>query len=417
LIRVTYYYSACVGLWTPDLSILCDPWFSEGIYDGAWYAFPRLENPLERIGSYDTIYLSHIHPDHYDPDFLRTYRSRFPKASIVIGDRQPNYLSRKLHADGFEHQSVRTRQIGDSEIGIFPNRIGSAPVDTALVVKHGGHAVVNMNDNPYDPEQLDAIRHFAGSAEIRIALLPYAGAGPYPQTYYTDSKTLASKAAEKKQDFFERYEGLRSALGARVNIPFAGQYILGGKLAALNRHRGVSDAAEILGRDSTAVVLADGGDAQIDTASLQPSRARTVPYPTEEMERAIAAIADRPLAYESHFADLPTKAIPFSRLLPAAYEHAVTRSSAEHSYIFAIRAGDRWFVCDACKKDAFCEFRSEPPTEEPRSEIEIDARYLFGLVTGVYHWNNAEVGSLFRVRRVPDRYDPDAQNFLNFFHL
>lgn len=69
-----------------------------------------------------------------------------------------------------------------------------------------------MNDNPYDPEQLDAIRHFAGSAEIRIALLPYAGAGPYPQTYYTDSETLASKAAEKKQDFFERYEGLRSAL-------------------------------------------------------------------------------------------------------------------------------------------------------------------------------------------------------------
>ncbi len=74
-------------------------------------------------------------------------------------------------------------------------------------------------------------------------------------------------------------------------------------------------------------------------------------------------------------------------------------------------------MCDACPKHAFSEFRRELASDQPRSEIDIDYRYLFGLITGVYHWNNAEVGSLYRVTRVPDRYDPDAQNFLNFFHL
>ena len=49
------------------------------------------------------------------------------------------------------------------------------------------------------------------------------------------------------------------------------------------------------------------------------------------------------------------------------------------------------------------------------SIIEIDYRYLFGLLTGVYHWNNAEVGSQYMTTRVPDEYNRSVQRFLNFF--
>jgi hypothetical protein len=41
-------------------------------------------------------------------------------------------------------------------------------------------------------------------------------------------------------------------------------------------------------------------------------------------------------------------------------------------------------------------------------------RYLFGLLTGLFHWNNAEVGSQFQTRRIPDQFSREAQNFLNF---
>ena len=53
----------------------------------------------------------------------------------------------------------------------------------------------------------------------------------------------------------------------------------------------------------------------------------------------------------------------------------------------------------------------------PRSEILIDPRYLFGLLTHIYHWNNAEVGSQYVTRRVPNIFNRTAQGFLNYLAI
>ena len=45
-IYVKYIYSSCIITKTPDISILHDPWFTEGIYDGSWYQFPKIKNPI-----------------------------------------------------------------------------------------------------------------------------------------------------------------------------------------------------------------------------------------------------------------------------------------------------------------------------------------------------------------------------------
>src|SRR5690606_34893683 len=115
---------------------------------------------------------------------------------------------------------------------------------------------VNMKDNLFNATQIEAIRAFA--PEPTIALLTYTGAGPYPQTYFDISDALVAAAAEKKTRFFARYEQLRDALGAQVNIPFAGTYVLGGRLHYLNPSRGVADPVEVAAFDPSAVVLADG---------------------------------------------------------------------------------------------------------------------------------------------------------------
>lgn len=52
------------------------------------------------------------------------------------------------------------------------------------------------------------------------------------------------------------------------------------------------------------------------------------------------------------------------------------------------------------------------------SEIKIDYRYLYGLLTTVYHLNNAEIGSHYFTKRVPlDNCNPNAQSFLNFLAI
>ena len=50
------------------------------------------------------------------------------------------------------------------------------------------------------------------------------------------------------------------------------------------------------------------------------------------------------------------------------------------------------------------------------SEIFTDFRLMFGLLTGFYHWNNADVGSLYSTRRYPiDNFRLNVQGYLNFF--
>jgi UDP-MurNAc hydroxylase len=416
MIRVTYIYSACVVIETADCRLVCDPWFSEGIYDGSWYHYPPVDKPINQIGKCDFIYVSHIHPDHYDAVFLKEYLALYPKARVLIADFKENFLSKKMSKDGIAHERVNEIKVGQTSLSIVPNEACPDDIDSALVVKHLGHNVVNMNDNLFCEQQLNDIKNYCASP-IQIALLGYAGAGPYPQTYFRDIPTLELKAEEKKQQFFKRYRKMAAYLDAKVNIPFAGQYILGGKLARLNPYRGVSDAVEVLAFDPKACVLADGGKATIDSASLKPTALRTEAYPLSAMQSYWNDLSTRPMLYEKWFL-LPPEEIPFERLLPKAYLNALRRSHCTSDYYFCVQlAPTKWFSMNANKEAAKSDYLTSVEGLKPRSEIVIDPRYLLGLLTCIFHWNNAEVGSQFFTTRVPDHFDRDAQSFLNFFHL
>lgn len=411
MIRVRYLYSACVVTATPDVRILHDPWFTEGVYDGAWFHFPVVHDPLELIGDVDLIYISHIHPDHYDPVFLKQYFARYGRKEILIADHSPNYLAGKMRGDGLCGTVLSERTIGDTRIRIVPHRTGSInDIDSALILEHDGHRVVNANDIVFDAPTMHSLKEQAG--EVDILLCGYTGAGPYPQTYFAlDDPQLAVAAQAKKEAFQERYQALTQVMQAKVNIPFAGQYVLGGKLAALNDCRGVCDATDMLALDDRAIVLADG--AEIDTTSLIPSAVRTEAY--AGLQDRVDELADRRMDYERLFSADEIGQLPLRRLLSAAAKRAVTRSECDEDYYFVFRLPEVAIVNARC--NASQPIRFEGPVHdvglpEPRSEIEIDPRYLFGLLTGMYHWNNAEVGSQYMTRRSPDVFNRKAQHFL-----
>jgi len=409
MIKVTYYYSACVAITTPDVSILCDPWFTDGIYDGSWYQYPKVKDPLELIGRHDLIYISHIHPDHYDPVFLKKYLEKHPDTGVIIGE---DILSKKMTADGIGHLCVTdpkyqiTHASYDrTDYKIIKNDTGSiSDIDTALVVRYQDHVVVNMNDNQFYQPQIDAIKEFAPN--IDIALLGHTGAGPYPQTYYKDKEVLEHKGWEKKMEFFGRYRKMATALDAKVNIPFAGQYILGGHLTHLNDYRGVSDAVEVLDFDTKAVVLKEG--ASIDTQTMEATATRKKPYSSPGI---YLDEINNEMDYMKEFKYLQADKIPWGKLLHKAAKNALAKNEFKgEMYWIGIKFSDKTYVINLVSgSHGFFELK------EPYSLIEIDYRYLFGLITGVYHWNNAEVGSQYMTTRVPDLYNRSVQRFLNFF--
>src|SRR3990167_6539463 len=80
--KLTHYHNACVKVETSTKSILCDPWFSSAYY-GTWKPARKFDNPIQTIGPVEYIWISHIHPDHYDPEFLLQYQSVYNSPVIA----------------------------------------------------------------------------------------------------------------------------------------------------------------------------------------------------------------------------------------------------------------------------------------------------------------------------------------------
>lgn len=418
-IRVNMIYSACITIETPDCKILCDPWFTDGIFDGAWYLYSSDRDPFTAIGDCDYVYISHIHSDHYDPIFLESYFRKFGAKPLIIGDFTSNYLAKSIQQDGFSYQiNSEPLKHGQTVISIYPHETGSpSDIDSACLVEYFGddrvHRVLNINDCNFDAEFLS---QFSRHKPLDIFLLSYTGAGPYPQTYFElDDPELLVAAKSKKDQFIEQYLKIAQMVPAKVRIPFAGQYLLGGKLAHLNSYRGLSDSYEIGQIDSSAVILKDY-EGSIDTVSLRATGAKQSPTSVEEIEHRLSEIKYLPMAYES----IPEWMISnkvLVNLFSSALLRATRKSECNQDFYFCFKLPEGNSAVINARKDSGMQAvitSDDLEAYTPRSEVTVDYRYLFGLLTGVFHWNNAESGSHLQVRRVPNTYSRDAQNFLNF---
>ena len=98
--------------------ILCDPWIVDGVFDGSWYHYPPLETKISDIQNVDAIYVSHIHPDHYDPIFLKKILKKYRKTKIIIPNFERNYLYNRMKFDGIDARPTKSVSFHKS-FGIF----------------------------------------------------------------------------------------------------------------------------------------------------------------------------------------------------------------------------------------------------------------------------------------------------------
>ena len=82
--RATSIGHAGILVDTVDGSIACDPWFLPQFH-GSWFVFPRndqlSDELMQRICNPTYLYISHIHAEHLDEEFLR---ERMNKDTTVL---------------------------------------------------------------------------------------------------------------------------------------------------------------------------------------------------------------------------------------------------------------------------------------------------------------------------------------------
>ncbi len=167
-------------------------------------------------------------------------------------------------------------------------------------------------------------------------------------------------------------------------IPFAGQYQLGGRNAELDALRGTVDPMAIASQFAGGLVLEENGVLNLDAGCADT---RTDGFTLDDPAR----LTGRPMAWEND---------PLEPDLGALVEKATARG-LEHAPI------EQPFTI-VTEEDTFA-------MPDSVGEIHVPARYLAGLLTRRYHWDNALVGSNLRFDAPTSIISRGNREFLNGF--
>lgn len=414
--------NACGVFTGPEgTTILCDPWIVDGVFDGSWFHYPPLATTLSDLQDVDAIYLSHLHPDHFDERNFRFSKS----TRIIVLDHGPNFLLKKLQQLGYQNlitvKDGETVPFKEFELTLFApfakhnfhySEVGNL-IDSAILFSSNGLSALNTNDNTLT---LDAAHRLVERfGQFDLAMLNYNAAGPYPSCF--DNLSEQEKFAEHERILkrnFDHVLGLLKILNPRAFLPFAGAYVLAGRQNHKNAYLGTTtwDACASYIRDRytgcKTITLREGTSFNLATCHADREYQ---PIDLSEMKSYITGkLATVSYPYESD-------PVPVEAEIVGALELA-----AKHMHSRMLKYGIR------SKKKVYSEvfgnqyeiyprFAQVGELVDDRLECRLDERLLWRILRGISHWNNAEIGGHIDFVRTPNDYDPDLHIGLQFLHV
>ncbi|WP_336023512.1 MBL fold metallo-hydrolase [Halobellus salinisoli] len=446
--QVTYLSSAAIVVETEGASVLCDPWLVDGAFEGSWCHYPPLDVDPEDFDHVDYIYISHIHPDHFDPATLRRLNTEIP---VLIHDYRWDYLKDEISALGFEvieldHNS-RTHLAGDLHVNILAAdacdpevcgnyfgcswveenpELGSTQVDSLAVFDDGEYTVVNMNDCPYPMVERSMRQVKEGYGNIDLVCHQYSAAQFYPQCMedYTHEEKLRARddVIEEKHELATEFIDL---FDPDYYMPFAGEYVLAGRLAPLNRYTANPPRIEALewfeahvDPDEHRCVFLNSGE-HLDLAAGRVSKPYEPVDQAAKREYIEAELANRTFTYERD--PIPDVSELREQVRPAfeRFERKRKQLGYETETTVLIGLAPEEYVELSFTGDGY-DFVTDPDlsTYDGYVKFELDPRLLGRLLSGpdAVHWADAKIGSHLGISKQPDIYERQLYNCLGSFH-
>lgn len=424
--KVTYLTNACVIVEHNGTRVLCDPWLTDGAYYGSWFHWPPPDFTDDDIRDIDYLYLSHIHPDHFDRQFLSTFDKSVP---VIICEYEEKYFRRQLEGLGFtriiELPNNSSIELGDDfgfemyaaddcNADIFSlvykcpplkNYTRTRQIDSLCVFTGGGRTVVNCVDIPAGMAQISLQLIRRKHRHIDLALVPYAGAGPYPQSYIMSKEEMEGLRHNVAIGYLS-YTTLQMLkfLDPAFYMPFAGGYLLGGKNHWKNAYKGTVEIGD-LNLDLVPLVQRQGLRGKMVTLDRRGS------FDLMDGRYSSAKPIDVP-GRDAYIKDVLSKKLYDYELDPEVQgdlrcEFAAAVPSLQKAQVSYGYKSD-WRVYFADDKngalysydfsDGSATFGGEVDGSRPYLFISIDPRLLRRMLTRKANWNNIEVGSLAELK-------------------
>ena len=403
--------------------ILTDPWFNNGVMEGSWCNHPPIDTRAADFHNVDLIYLSHLHPDHYDARFFD-----FPKSTpIIILDHGNNYLQKILNKNGHSNlilvKDGCSTTFNEFKITMFApfvkhafedfekNQIASDVgnlIDSAMLVKTNEFSIMNFNDNKPDTNACnDLVKKYG---QIDLALLNYNAANCYPACF--ENLSDKEKINEKKRIVTRNYDymiNLINALNPKTVFPFAGSYVLGGKEHIKNKYLAVDSAEECKNYianhvKSSVINLSEKNRFDLKSNTLLD---KFIDFSEKQTEMLIESeLKYLPYPYEGD-------RDPDLNLLIEDTKKASTGMTNKMAKLgFKCKTKVSILI-----NDESIEVYNPSNDNKLTLECSMDPRLLRRILNREANWNNAEIGAHINFRRTPNINEPDVHTALQFLHL
>lgn len=445
--KIKLYRSSTVGLIFDNFKLLTDPWLVDGEYYGAWSHFPPFEYKkyADEINSYNGIYISHIHPDHCSEETLKKINKKIP---VFIHNYHSKFLKRKIENLGFKVKELNNNEKFhfndevniniiaadncDPKVcykffgcGILNNKIiGSQQIDSLSIIEDKHHKILNVNDCPFElaKKSLNIIKK--KYQNIDVILTGYSGAGPYPQCFNNLNYSKKKNEAKKKElNFLNKAKNYIEIIKPRYYLPFAGTYNLTGKLAKLQKLRGVPTidfTYEFLKRkckDSKPIKL--NYDCIFDLKNETYSKEYKKIDILESQKYSKFILSKKKLDYES---DPILPKIELLELINCAFKNYIAKKKKLNFIIktnIIVKTSKIKFVIYNHDSQSSLEILNKRSKNIKKFVcFKLNHRLLQRLLKGprFAHWNNAEIGSHIQFERKPDIYERNVYESMCYFH-
>jgi len=442
--KLTFIQSATVVIEHENVKILCDPWLTDGEYYGSWAHYPPYDFKPFRFDDIDYIYISHIHPDHCSAKTLSSLKKDTP---VLIHDFPTKFLKNNIENMGFQvlelPHNKRIHLKNNLYINILaadncdpticgrlfacnfePSKFGTNQIDTMCVVDNKEEVIVNTNDCPFEIAQSVSSKVKDSYKNIDLLLVGYSGASAYPHCYELSYEEMELESKKKKQLRLTDAKKYIELFKPKYFLPFAGRYTLCGKLYQLNSHRGEPELEEAydylitqIDQNHKGILLNPDSSFDITTGNSSEHYARI--NLNEKYGYIEKILSKRKFDYESG-SEPTTKEL--MQLIPCSYERFEQHRKKlgfQSDTTILLEISDKDLLALSCKGDGYKVIPKEDENNFRKYlKLSLDRRLLRWILQGPQkaHWNNADIGSHIRWKRVPNIYEMGIYYCLNFFH-
>jgi len=415
--KVTYIGHACIVMESAGTRILMDPWLTDPTYHGTWWHYPPLVLGVRDLPRLDYLYVSHEHPDHFDPPTLRQLDK---DVHVIIANFKRKRFRDRLAALGFRRitevdfgQDFRCNGSGLALRLIPPDRAWD---DSAILVKDGTTTVLNVNDCHLDDATLERL---GKEQQIDLAFLTFTGASQYPGCFEFPLASKIQRWQESKESHVEEFVNWARLLRTKRAVPAAGNFaLLAPDQLFMNTPNYVNtpqDAVDRLRHETPDIEGLQMNPGDVWTSEGTLTRLRPAP----DWSRRLEHIEELSRQHRAQIAEgFASEGEP----PPDLYDRF-------HDYFTGVLRGDpssagrlnivTWWVVDGphggdwvidFTRDRDWVYRGVPSQWNLR--LKFPARQVYQGVSGEAIWDNLVLSFRMRLARNPDRYNKEFWTWL-----